>query len=283
MEIDVLVKRAILGDKTALESVVIAIQDKVYSLALRMLVNNEDAKDATQEILVKVITNLSTFRNESQFTTWVFRIASNYLISDKKLKLKDPALSFDMFKKDLESDLKESKVVEDDADYQVLLNELRISCTMAMLLGLKPPLRMAYILGDIFDLDHNEASTVLSITPDNFRQQLSRARAKIVQFMSTSCGIVTRCAKCSCDKKLAGAINRKRVDAANIIFAGNSKYSYADVLTSLENTQRELKALTAQKTIQYHECPKTISASIVALVNEGLKLKKGMTWTTELN
>jgi RNA polymerase sigma factor (sigma-70 family) len=68
------------GDRDALEHVIQSIHSKVYLLALRMLWHPEDAKDATQDILVRVVTHLSTFRGDSAFFTWVYRIAANHLL-----------------------------------------------------------------------------------------------------------------------------------------------------------------------------------------------------------
>jgi len=73
------VKRAQQGDQAALEELIAQIQSKVYGLALRMLWHPEDAQDATQEILLRVVTHLATFRGESSFYTWVYRIAANHL------------------------------------------------------------------------------------------------------------------------------------------------------------------------------------------------------------
>ena len=67
--LDHLVEQACEGDEEALEAVVIGIQDRIYNLALRMLWHPSDAEDATQEILMKVITHLSQFRQESAFMT----------------------------------------------------------------------------------------------------------------------------------------------------------------------------------------------------------------------
>jgi len=272
MEIEKLVTEATKGNKTALEGVVVAIQDNIYYLALRMLVNPEDAKEATQEILIKVITNLSSFRFESQFKTWVYRLSANYLISAKKVLDRDPGLSFDLYKNDLESDLQNPGELKDHAEYQVLLNELRISCTLAMLLCLNPANRMAYILGEILEMEHAEASEVLAISKDNFRKQLSRARAMIVEFTSESCGFVNDCAKCHCEKKLRGAVKRRRVSADRILFASNSQYSYDEVKESLLETQQNLKTLALQKSITHYKCPVKLSATIEALVAEGVSI-----------
>ena len=77
------IEKAVAGDKEALERIVLNLQDMVFNLSLRMLGTFPDAEDAAQDILLKVITHLATFRGESAFTTWVFRIATNHLIHYK--------------------------------------------------------------------------------------------------------------------------------------------------------------------------------------------------------
>lgn len=69
MALDSLVEKAKAGDQAALEEIIRQIQDKIYALALRMLWHPEDAQDATQEILIRVITHLGSFKRESQFST----------------------------------------------------------------------------------------------------------------------------------------------------------------------------------------------------------------------
>ena len=79
--LDAEVARARAGDRAALESVVRAIQKDVQGLALRFLWHPQDAEDAAQEILVRVVTGLGGFRGESGFRTWVYRVACNTLLS----------------------------------------------------------------------------------------------------------------------------------------------------------------------------------------------------------
>jgi RNA polymerase sigma factor (sigma-70 family) len=271
MDINHLINKAINGDQTALEGIIASIQNNLYYLSLRMLANPDDAKDATQDILIKIITNLSSFRFESQFNTWVYRIASNYLISEKKIVNKNLGLTFDVFKADLEQGLQEPDVLRDEPDYQVMLNELRINCTMAMMLCLELPHRMAYILGDILEMEHNEASTILCISKDNFRKQLSRARIKVTQFTEKSCGLVNTCAKCSCDKKLATAIQRKRVNPVSLNLANKSNKSHIEIKEALSATQQSLRTLKLQQSITHYKSPKALSNIISVLVNDGIK------------
>lgn len=274
MEVERLIKEAVNGSKSALEDITVAIQDNIYYLSLRMLANPDNAKDATQDILIKVITNLSSFRFDSHFDTWVYRIASNHLISANKVIKRDAGLMFDLFKVDLEQDLQEPVGLKDNPDYQAQLNELRISCTMAMLLCLNLPHRMAYILGDILEMAHDEASTILSISKSNFRQQLSRARAKVIEFTNKSCGLLNECANCSCEKKLTGAIKRQRVNPLKLNLQAESDSSYMEVKEILLQTQQELKTLVLQKSVNQYKCPNELSNIIGLLMEQGVKANK---------
>ncbi|HEX6049918.1 MAG TPA: sigma factor, partial [Gemmatimonadaceae bacterium] len=78
-ELDGLAVRARDGDGAALTALVEGIQDSVYRLSLRMLWHPQDAEDAAQDILFKIVTSISTFRGESSFRTWALRVASNHL------------------------------------------------------------------------------------------------------------------------------------------------------------------------------------------------------------
>src|SRR5882757_2097994 len=88
-----LVRRAQEGDADALEGVVRAVQDDVFGLALRMLGHADDAHDAAQEVLIRIVTKLSTFRGESLFRTWAYRVAA-YGILNFRLELRIPERSF---------------------------------------------------------------------------------------------------------------------------------------------------------------------------------------------
>jgi RNA polymerase sigma factor (sigma-70 family) len=143
------IKRAQGGDAKALEALVRGIQDRTYKLALRMLADPNAAQDATQEILIRVVMKLSTYRGESSFETWTYRVATNYLLTARKVIANDPGLSFQMFAEDLLDGIADEQAMA--AEDHVMLNELRIRCTMAMLLCLDREHRAAYVLGDVLE------------------------------------------------------------------------------------------------------------------------------------
>lgn len=266
MALESVVRRAQAGDKDALTEVVAAVQDTVYYLALRTLADPEQARDATQEILVRVITKLSTFAFRSAFRTWVFRVATNHLLDERRRRTADPVFTFEGYRADLESDLRDPGSWADDPEYPLLLNEVRLGCTMAMLLCLDRSHRLAYILGEIFELDHREASTALGITPATYRKQLSRARAKVVAFTRQSCGLVGERAACSCPRKLKGAIDRGRVEPARLRLASPEQEPYGSVRDRLRETIGELKTLKLQSAVPRFGSPTDFGRMIERLV-----------------
>lgn len=143
------IELALNGDKQALESLLVSVQDMVYNLSLRMLGSPHDAEDAAQEILIKIMTSLSSFKKESAFSTWVYRIATNYLLNYKKsFFAKQPPLSFEFYGADIEAGfLKNNPDMMNGVDEDILTHELKMSCTNVMLQCFDPESRLIYVLG----------------------------------------------------------------------------------------------------------------------------------------
>jgi RNA polymerase sigma factor (sigma-70 family) len=221
IEIEAQVERAVAGDRAALEEIVRSIQDRVYGLALRMLWHPDDAEDATQEILIRIITHLGSFRGESAFLTWVYRVAANYLLTTRKHRAEQEGLTFERFGADLDEGLAdESAGIQEEVEQRVLEEEVRIGCTHGMLLCLDRDHRLAYILGEIVEVGGEEGAVILQITPAAFRKRLSRARACIEAFMKTKCGLVDTVNLCRCARRIPHAIQVGRVDPSHLLFAG---------------------------------------------------------------
>lgn len=91
------------GDKKALEQLLVSVQDLVFNLSLRMLGSIVDAQDASQDIMIKIITNLSSFKQSSSFSTWVYRLSVNSLLNYKKSFLSKQRLSFEVFSSEQQS------------------------------------------------------------------------------------------------------------------------------------------------------------------------------------
>lgn len=251
------------GNAKALETLVRGIQDRVYRLALRMLADPNAAQDATQEILIRIVTKLSTYRGESSFETWTYRVATNYLLTARKIIAKDPELSFQMFADDLLDGLvDEQNMAPED---HVMLNELRLRCTMAMLLCLDRDHRAAYVLGEVLELDHAEAAEVLDISPGNFRKRLSRARARVQDFTAATCGLANPDAPCSCRKRLPAALASGRIG-----FSPSTELSEAPKFSEAKNlaskTQTDLVAAKLQRATGPLTSIKDYAAEVLRLI-----------------
>jgi RNA polymerase sigma factor (sigma-70 family) len=194
--------KALEGDQKSLTALIEAVQDKVYTLSLRMLADPEEAQDAAQEILIKVVTKLSLFQGKSSFPTWVYKIASNTLLDVKKSAAYRQRMTWQEYEDGLHADLEAGGSRSQDPDFPLLLSEVRMGCTMAMLLCLSPEQRLAYIFGEIFELSSSESSDILGITAENYRQRLSRARNRVKDFMNANCGLINPEARCHCELKV---------------------------------------------------------------------------------
>ena len=110
------------------------IQGPVYNLALRMLWHPEDARDATQDILIRVITHLGSFRGDSRVRTWVYRVAANYLNSARQGRVEAQGYTFERFANDLREGLAEAgDQGEWPADKALLLEEVKVGCMHGLL------------------------------------------------------------------------------------------------------------------------------------------------------
>lgn len=217
-EMQALVDQALAGDKNALESLAAGVQDMVFSLSLRMLGTFADAEDATQDILLKMITHLSAFRGDSAFTTWVFRIAVNHLKNYQKHRFAHCPLSFEYYGDDIENgNIRDVPDLTQNVDRNLLAEELKLSCTNVMLQCLDPESRCIFILGTMFQLDSRMAGEILDISPEAYRQRLSRTRKKMAEFLSQYCGEYGT-GRCRCKDRVNYAIQNHRINPAHLDF-----------------------------------------------------------------
>jgi RNA polymerase sigma factor (sigma-70 family) len=237
-------RRAVDGDRDALDGVVRALQGDIYGLALRMLWNREDAEDATQEILVRVVTRLAQFEFRSTLKTWVYRIAVNYILDVKKSPVERMHLTFERFADDLADGLTAGGPA--DGEHSLLTEEVKIGCTLGMLQCLDRPHRLVYILGEILDLSGPAAAEVLDIAPDLFRKRLQRARTAIMSFTRAYCGLVSDAAACSCNRRVPAALRLGRVRADSFDFAADPT-SFSEARAMVRRVDEARRALEVHR------------------------------------
>jgi RNA polymerase sigma factor (sigma-70 family) len=209
------------GNREALEQLITRHQAWIYNIVLRMVYLPQDAEDATQEILVKLITKLSTFLGRSSFRTWLYRIVVNHVLNMKRCRADLVGWTFTRYSDSLDAtpdmDLPDPRSVP--ADVQLLVDEARIGCTSGMLLCLDREQRLIYILGEIFGVTDLVGAELLEISRENFRQKLTRARRDLHNFLHDKCGLVNEANPCRCAKKTQGFIKAGFVDPQKLLFA----------------------------------------------------------------
>lgn len=239
-----LVTRAQAGNRDALEQLIARHQAWIYNIVLRMLYWPNDAEDVTQEILIKLMTKLSTFEGKSGFRTWLYRIAVNHILNVKRRSFED-RLNFVEYGRGLDAtldlDLPDPNTVP--VDLKLMVDEARIGCTSGMLLCLDREQRLIYILGDIFSVSDRVGAELLEISRDNFRQKLSRARRDLTSFMQDKCGLVNTANPCRCVKKTQGFAKAGYLNPEKLLFA---RAHVTKVREVAESKCEDLDALGAQ-------------------------------------
>jgi RNA polymerase sigma factor (sigma-70 family) len=192
-----------------------------------MIFYPDDAKDVTQEVLIKIITKLSSFESRSSFRTWAYRIVINHILNLKKsLGERNHAVNFSDYWKSIDrtqdNDLPDPNSIP--VDMHIIIEEVRVNCMFGMLLCLNREQRMVYILGAIFEVNDIVGSEIMEISRENFRQKLSRARKDLHSFMNDKCGLVKEDNPCHCTKKTKALVESGYVNPQQLRF--NSDYYY---------------------------------------------------------
>jgi RNA polymerase sigma factor (sigma-70 family) len=261
-----LVSRAQAGDRDALEQLVRRHQHWVFNIAIRMMWRRDLAEDATQEILIKIVTKLSSFRGDSQFRTWLYRIAVNHLLSLRKSEIEERMTFIDLghsLDNTPNLDLPDPQTVP--VELPLLVEETRLSCMNAMLLCLDRRQRLVFILAEIFGMGSEVGAEVMDISSDNFRQLLSRARRDLYQFMSDKCGLVNAANPCRCAKKTRGFMKAGYVDPNRLQFTKNRLASVADIAP---HRLDELESLDRKHAELYRENPFLAPADLATKLRE---------------
>jgi RNA polymerase sigma factor (sigma-70 family) len=268
-DLEWLVEAAKEGNKNALEDLILKIQDKIYGLALRMLYNPSDAEDAAQEILLKIITRLSTFRGESAFTTWMYRVAVNHLLSLRRRQPELEAVSFEEYEKSLELDSpvdwQESR---SSALQHIYVEEIMISCLQGLLLCLDREHRLSFVLAEVFDVSGEQGAAILEITPTTFRKRLSRARERIQDFLSRNCALINPKNPCTCERYGITQNFQEQVAEKDLVFAGHPcRFRQAEgVLLRMKEMDELTRIAALYKQFPDFQTPSTLISNIRNLV-----------------
>jgi RNA polymerase sigma factor (sigma-70 family) len=254
-------RRAIAGDRLAMAAIVGGLQPDVYGLALRILWRRQDAEDAAQEILVRIVTRLAQYDFQARLRTWAFRVATNYLLDVKKSCVERLQPNFTTFADDLAEGL--SSEGPGDSERSVLTEEVKIGCTLGMLQCLDRPHRVAYVLGAILELPASDCAEIMGLADPAFRKRLQRAREAVEAFTRAHCGLVSDVAACSCNRRVPAAVRLGRVVPNELAFAQASS-SFVEARALIRRVEQAKWALELHRSTQLPHTPLDLMRRILS-------------------
>ena len=204
-----LVTSALAGKRNGLDELLRRHQRWLYNIALRMLQSAEDAEDATQECLMKIVTHLTTFRGESPFRTWAYLLAFRHVLDRKRSRPEQAVSGFGCYAAYLVGAPGEEPpdLAALPTDNRLVVEEARLSCMLGMLLCMDRQQRLVFALGELFEVSDTATAKVLELSPDNFRQRLARARRQLGEFMRGHCGLMDARNPCRCARRTRAFIH----------------------------------------------------------------------------
>jgi RNA polymerase sigma-70 factor (ECF subfamily) len=176
-----LIRASQLGDGKAMDELVRAHQSRVYSFAMRMCRNVEDAKDILQDTFLGMVRSIRDFRQESRFTTWLYRIASNACLKKRRRGVHDPEpsqeLSLDELMPRPDSDGRRPEITDwsEDAEQALLRGELGQRMEAAID-KLPREYKIVLVLRDVEGFSAEEAADMLKLSVPALKSRLHRAR-----------------------------------------------------------------------------------------------------------
>lgn len=250
---NVLIAQSLSGNQKALEELIKKHQDWIYNVALTFVGDRDEAADLTQEVIIKVVTKLSTFRQESNFKTWMYRIVKNHFLNMQRGKYETNAPTFYQFGQGLDQLPNESlSDYSYEAEEKLLVKEAKISCMKGMLLCLDREQRMIYIIGELFEFPDTVGSEIMEVSKENFRVKLHRAKQQLYNFMNDKCGLINKNNPCRCARKTAGFIKMGYVDQGSLHFQKDTIASINQVIDKKVEAYSNEVLAQYQKLFQDH-------------------------------
>ena len=170
------------GDINAYEILVTEYEKNVYNLALRMTSNPEDAADMTQEAFIKAYSSLDSFRGDSKFSVWLYRIVSNVCLDFLRRQKRRPSVSLSV--EDDDGETAELDIPDESlSPHAVLESRLTREALGRGLKSLNPAQRQILLMRELQGMSYDEISEALDLEAGTVKSRIFRARKKLCAFL----------------------------------------------------------------------------------------------------
>ena len=176
-----IIERVLGGDTEAFSELVTRYEKTVYNLAQRMVGDRSDAADMAQEAFVKAWTNLPSYRGESKFSAWLYRITTNVCLDFLRHKSRRPQVSLSTSDDDEERqlDIPDPKSMPEE----LLMKKLGMEAVHRGLERLPPKHRQILVMRELGGLSYSEIAAQLSLEEGTVKSRIFRARKNLCAFL----------------------------------------------------------------------------------------------------
>lgn len=179
-----IIKRTLAGDKNAFELLVLAYEKQVYNLALRMLGSSEDAADMTQEAFIKAYSGLASFRGDSKFSVWLYRITSNVCLDFLRAKSRRAQTSLTVGEDD---ETQQLDIPDPDSDVERLfMRKVSMQAVNDGLAQIPDEQRQILVMREISGMNYADIAAALSLEEGTVKSRIFRARKKLCAYLLKS-------------------------------------------------------------------------------------------------
>ena len=177
-----IVQRIIGGETEAFELLVLEYQKNVYNVALRITGNAEDAADMAQEAFIKAFNSISSFKGDSRFSVWLYRIVSNVSVDFLRSKARRSSSSLSI--ENEEGETVELEIADESLSPEKLLEtKLSSQAVRRGLDSLPEDYRQILLLREIQGLSYDEIAQILDIEIGTVKSRIFRARKKLCAYL----------------------------------------------------------------------------------------------------
>ena len=177
-----LIRRVLDGDANAFEGLVLANQKNVYNLALKLTNSEQDALDLSQEAFIKAYRLLGSFRGESRFTVWLYRLTYNLCLDFLRKKTREKTVPITYQNDDDEAfdlEIPDMRSLPEDS---VMHKELRETLA-ASVNELNPQHREIFVMREITGMSYAEIAETLGLSDGTVKSRLARARLSLANIL----------------------------------------------------------------------------------------------------
>ena len=180
-----LIAAVLAGDTESFSPLVEEYQDRVFRLALRLLGNEADAADAAQDAFVRAYTSLGSFRGDSRFSVWLYRLTNNICIDLLRRRKRQDAVPLQS--EDEEGEETELALPDERFSPERILERTEdVRAVREAIAALPEDCREILVMREIGGLSYEELARVLSLEPGTVKSRLNRARKKLCALLMES-------------------------------------------------------------------------------------------------